>query len=157
MFDLNWKDLFTNRDRRGFPEVVVPLASGSAPKNQDAGNDGSDSSLDRASLQENGTSGVHSGTTLTLQALRAEVEMDIAASGHDTVYDSMYIKLDLMLSPMNREYLLNYLNSKGKRKSSTGLFRTLVWAGTSGDYSSSAVWVGLRTSKSTHTLSRKQL
>ncbi|KAJ5377962.1 uncharacterized protein N7496_005371 [Penicillium cataractarum] len=84
MFDVNWKDLFTNRDRRGFPEVVVPLASGSAPKTQDAG---SNSSLDRASLQENGASGVHAGTTLTLEALRAEVESDIAASGHDTVYD----------------------------------------------------------------------
>jgi hypothetical protein len=87
MFDVNWKDLFTNRDRRGFPEVVVPLASGSAPKTQDAG---SNSSLAMASVQENGASGVHAGTTLTLEALRAEVESDIAASGHDTVYDRTY-------------------------------------------------------------------
>lgn len=94
MFDMNWKDLLTNHDRRGFPEVVVPLASGSAPKTQDPTNDGSDSSLDRASLQEKGTSGAHAGTTLTLEALRAEVESDIAASGHDTVYDRMYTKFD---------------------------------------------------------------
>jgi hypothetical protein len=94
MFDLNWKDLLTNRDRRGFPEVVVPLACGSAAKTQDIANGGSISSLDRASLQENGTSGVHTGTTLTLEALRAEVESDIAASGHDTVYDRMFTQLD---------------------------------------------------------------
>lgn len=68
----------------------MPLASGSAPKNQDTANNGSNSSLDRASSQENGTSGIHDGTTLTLEALRAEVESDIAASGHDTVYDRMY-------------------------------------------------------------------
>ena len=92
MFDLNWKDLFTNRDRRGFPEVVVPLASGSAPKIQEATISGSNSSLDRVSLQEKGTSGAHAGTTLTLEALRAEVESDIAASGHDTVYDRMYTR-----------------------------------------------------------------
>lgn len=89
MFDLNWKDLLTNRDRRGFPEVVVSLAGGSPPKNPIPTNEGSDCSLKRASLQEKGTSGDHSDTTLTLEALRAEVESDIAASGHDTVYDRM--------------------------------------------------------------------
>lgn len=92
MFDLDWKDLFTNRDRRVFPEVVVPLASGTAPKIQEATISGSNSSLDRVSLQEKGTSGAHAGTTLTLEALRAEVESDIAASGHDTVYDRMYTR-----------------------------------------------------------------
>lgn len=94
MFDLNWKDLLTNRDRRGFPEVVVPLASGSAPKIQEPAISGSNSSLDRASLQEKGTSGARVGTTLTLEALRAEVESDIAASGHDTVYDRMYMRFE---------------------------------------------------------------
>ncbi|KAJ5152791.1 uncharacterized protein N7482_009269 [Penicillium canariense] len=87
MFDLSWKALFTNRDRRGFPEVVVPLAGGSAPKPKEAADNGSNSSLDRASLQENGASGVEAGTTLTLEGLRAEVEADIAASSHDSVYD----------------------------------------------------------------------
>lgn len=83
----NWKDLFTNKDRRGFPEVVVPLAQGSAPQRP---KDESDSSPDRASLQEKGASGAR-GTTLTLEALRAEIEDDIAATGHDTVYDRMFI------------------------------------------------------------------
>lgn len=52
MFDLNWKDLFANRDRRGFPEVVVPLVRGFAPKIQETVISGSNFSLDRASLQE---------------------------------------------------------------------------------------------------------
>ncbi|KAJ6120418.1 hypothetical protein N7523_004698 [Penicillium sp. IBT 18751x] len=80
----NWKELFTNKDRRGFPEVVVPLAQGSAPQRP---KDESDCSPDRASLQEKGVSGTHSGTTLTLEALRAEVEEGIAATGHDSAYD----------------------------------------------------------------------
>jgi hypothetical protein len=83
----NWKELLINKDRRGFPEVVVPLTQGSAPLRP---KDESDGSLDRASLQEKGVSGVHSGTTLTIEALRAEVEDSIAATGHDTAYDRTF-------------------------------------------------------------------
>jgi hypothetical protein len=92
----NWKDLLSNRERRGFPEVVVPLAHGSAPLRP---KDESDCSPDRASLQEKGASGAHSGTTLTLEALRAEVEDGIAATGHDTVYDRMFMIVPTGLIP----------------------------------------------------------
>jgi len=84
----NWKDLFTSRDRGGFPEVVVPLAQGAAPqrpKNEP------ESISDRASLEEKGASGAHSGTTLTLEVLRAEVEDGIAITGHDTAYDRTFM------------------------------------------------------------------
>ncbi|KAJ5856244.1 uncharacterized protein N7529_010188 [Penicillium soppii] len=83
----NWKDLFANRERRSFPEVVVPLAHGSPPKANDNQDDDSNSGLDRASSQEKGAAGTRAGSTLTLEALRAEVEADIHASGHDTAYD----------------------------------------------------------------------
>lgn len=86
---VNWKDLFANRERRHFPEVVVPLAQGSAPKSKEADVSNSSDSLDRASLQENGATGPNPGTTLTLEALRAEVEADISTSGHDSAYDRM--------------------------------------------------------------------
>ncbi|OQD76370.1 hypothetical protein PENDEC_c004G02833 [Penicillium decumbens] len=80
----NWKDLFTSRDRGGFPEVVVPLAQGSAPQRRE---NEPESISDRASLEEKGAGGAHSGTTLTLEVLRAEVEDGIAITGHDTAYD----------------------------------------------------------------------
>lgn len=96
----NWKDLIANRDRRQFPEVVVPLASDPTPhdpaisyaKNKDHPTDGSASntSLDRGSLQEKGVVGAPTITTkLTLEALRAEVEADLVSSSHDSAYDRM--------------------------------------------------------------------
>lgn len=91
MTNWNWKDLLTNRDRRQFPEVVVALARGSAPENKDIAIDDSNDSLDKASSQEKGVGGPRAvGSTLSLETLRAEVESDIAASGHDTVYDRMF-------------------------------------------------------------------
>ncbi|KAJ5112254.1 hypothetical protein N7532_000299 [Penicillium argentinense] len=85
MVDFNFKDLFSNKQRRAFPEVVVPLASSNATTTKD---DGSNSSLDRASSQENGCSaGPVRRSSLTLEALREEVDSSIAASGHDTIYD----------------------------------------------------------------------
>jgi hypothetical protein len=87
----NWKDLLANRERRQFPEVVVPLAHGSAPKTDDSQNNDSSSGIDRASLQEKGAASASAGSTLTLEALRAEVEADISASGHDTAYDRTFI------------------------------------------------------------------
>lgn len=90
----NWKDLLANRERRQFPEVVVPLAHGSAPKPDDSQDNDSNSglsTLDRASSQEKGAAGSRATSTLTLEALRAEVEADINASGHDTAYDRMFI------------------------------------------------------------------
>lgn len=85
MLDFNFKDLIQNRERRQFPEVVVPLQSAPATTK-----DGSNSSLDRASSQENGAgSGPEKRSTLTLEALREEVDSSVSASGHDTVYDRM--------------------------------------------------------------------
>ncbi|KAJ5232904.1 hypothetical protein N7468_005860 [Penicillium chermesinum] len=84
---VSWKGLFVNRERRSFPEVVVPLAQGCAPKTKDTLEIGTSDSTDRASLQENGVSGSNVGTILTLEALRAEIEADLASSGHDTAYD----------------------------------------------------------------------
>lgn len=93
----NWKDLFANRERRQFPEVVVPLASDPTPrdpntshaKNKDHPTDtGSNTSLDHGSVQEKGVVGTPTITTkLTLETLRAEVEADVGSSGHDSAYD----------------------------------------------------------------------
>lgn len=101
MANWNWKDLLANRDRRQFPEVVVPLANAPAPEKpipepyaekKAISDDDSSSSLDRASSQEQGTVAVPTTyTTLTLEALRAQVESDVAASGHDSVYDRTFL------------------------------------------------------------------
>lgn len=86
----NWKELFSNRERGQFPEVVVPFAHGSAPKPNDSQDNDSSSGLDRVSSQEKGAAGTHASSTLTLEALRSEVEADITASGHDTAYDRTF-------------------------------------------------------------------
>ncbi|KAJ5748806.1 uncharacterized protein N7511_010502 [Penicillium nucicola] len=82
----NWTKLFSNSERRQFPEVVVPLAHGSATKDAYT-NDNSNSGLDRSSSQEKGVAGSVATGELTLEALRAEIMADIEATGHDTVYD----------------------------------------------------------------------
>jgi hypothetical protein len=65
----------------------VPLAHGSAQK--DAYPSDNNSGLEKSSSQENGTAGPVGSGPLTMEALRAEVEADIGASGHNTVYDRM--------------------------------------------------------------------
>ncbi|OJJ54785.1 hypothetical protein ASPSYDRAFT_210462 [Aspergillus sydowii CBS 593.65] len=89
----SWKDLFSNTERRFFPEVVVPLARDPASK-KDAPSDHppayrSDSSPDRGSLQEKGVATVPASASgeLTLESLRAEVEAGVVVSGHDSIYD----------------------------------------------------------------------
>lgn len=79
---MNLKDLFTNRERRHYPEVVVPLPRGCGPSLKMATSDDSKDSLDRASRQEK-------GDELTVESLRAEVEANLVATGHDSVYDRM--------------------------------------------------------------------
>lgn len=93
---VNWKDLISNRERRPYPEVVVPLARGSPPKSKETTDVTSTDSSDRASLQENGTSGANPGTTLTLESLRAEIESDLSTSGHDSAYDRTFIHPKLL-------------------------------------------------------------
>ncbi len=103
----SWKDLFSNTERRFFPEVVVPLARDPASvtlesnananadaEKKDAPSDHppayrSDSSPDRGSLQEKGVATVPASASgeLTLESLRAEVEAGVVVSGHDSIYD----------------------------------------------------------------------
>jgi hypothetical protein len=90
---------FAKHDHGDFPGVVVPLASAPAhshpnpevgkrhshDENQDK------NSLDKAPSEENGVpSSIPSTSHLTIEALRAEVEADIGASGIDSAYDRMF-------------------------------------------------------------------
>lgn len=69
-------------------EVLVPLAEGNPPKaDADAEKDKGETSS-----EEKGVSPAPSQyTSLTMEALRAEVESDIATSGHDSSYDRMFV------------------------------------------------------------------
>lgn len=111
---VDWKNLFSFRDRKTFPGVVVPLVnntSAPAPEEKSTPNaddklgsvaDSNDDSLAKASSQEKGTSyNPQSGKVLTLESLRAEVETDVSVSGHDTVYDRM-----LLLNPATSTKLI---------------------------------------------------
>jgi len=71
---------FKKHDASEFPGVVIPLEEanrrasiGSKEKHDDASRASSD--------------GVQSGGARTIESLRAEIDADIAAGGHDTAYD----------------------------------------------------------------------
>ncbi|KAL2867980.1 putative sugar transporter [Aspergillus lucknowensis] len=88
---------FSKHDHHEFPGVVVPLSSAPAhsksspdPEKKVGPDEKTDGgSLDRSSSAENGVGSIHSHQEghLTLEILRAEVENDIAPSGHDSAYD----------------------------------------------------------------------
>lgn len=91
---------FKRNGHHNFPGVVIPLASAPprssqspspSPVENKLGPDekADDRSLDQASC-EKGIGPVPEYTHLTLEALRAEVETDLAASGHDSAYDRMF-------------------------------------------------------------------
>lgn len=88
-----WVNPFTKNDHTNFPGVVIPLsearrASVAPPAgNEDPGAD--EKNLDKVGSAENGAASLPETHPMTIEALRAEVESDIAASGHDTVYDRM--------------------------------------------------------------------
>lgn len=103
MGNWNWTAFFSSRDQRNFPGVVVPLADAPAPQQsipnaeneKEPDNDANSNNLTTASSQEKGTGPVPQSGPLTLEALRAEVESDIAASGLDTAYDRTFACLVL--------------------------------------------------------------
>ncbi|EAW11404.1 putative sugar transporter [Aspergillus clavatus NRRL 1] len=84
---------FKKHNHKSFPGIVIPLASAPAHAHPDSekktGPDETTdaSSLDKAPSQENGSASIPESSNLTLEALRAEVESDIGASGHDSAYD----------------------------------------------------------------------
>jgi len=88
MPSLNWRDILANRDRRQFPEVVVPLESAPLKPKNDIHD--SDNTQDAASLQEKGATAGHGHMTLTLEVLRAEILAETASSGHNTAYDRKF-------------------------------------------------------------------
>ena len=93
----SFKSLFTNTERRFYPEVVVPLARSPASAIHESGGEkggppsdhapGYSSASDRGSLQEKGVAAAPSSGGLTLEMLRAEVEEGVVAGGHDSIYD----------------------------------------------------------------------
>ncbi|KAL1974364.1 hypothetical protein VTN31DRAFT_4568 [Thermomyces dupontii] len=84
---------FKRHDREEFLGVVVPLAPSSPPENRQSPSrveespEKDDKKLDRVASEENGVSSNPEYSHQTLEAIRAEVDNEIAASGHDTVYD----------------------------------------------------------------------
>ncbi|KAL2013102.1 hypothetical protein VTN00DRAFT_627 [Thermoascus crustaceus] len=86
-----WVNPFTKNDHTNFPGVVIPLSEARrASVAPPAGNDNpsaDEKNLDKVGSAENGTASLPETHPMTIEALRAEVENDIAASGHDTAYD----------------------------------------------------------------------
>ena len=56
-------------------------------------------SLDRSDRSENGVGPVPSGP-LTIEGLKAEVEADVTASGHDSAYDRMFFFSVIVNGPL---------------------------------------------------------
>jgi hypothetical protein len=92
---------FRKHDQTTFHGVVIPLSSAPSharPESPALEKKGSpkekpdDSSLDKAPSQENGSAAsIPERSHLTIESLRAEIESDVAASGHDTAYDRMFL------------------------------------------------------------------
>jgi hypothetical protein len=71
---------FAKHDVSEYTNVVIPLARARRANSTSSKEKPDDSS--RAS-----SDGVQSGRPMTIEDLRAEIDSDIAAGGHDTAYD----------------------------------------------------------------------
>ncbi|GIJ99210.1 hypothetical protein Aspvir_001340 [Aspergillus viridinutans] len=88
---------FLKHDKTTFHGVVIPISSAPSharPESPALETKGSpnvkadEHSLDKAPSQENGSAAsIPERSHLTIEALRAEIESDVAASGHNTAYD----------------------------------------------------------------------
>ncbi|OJK03086.1 hypothetical protein ASPACDRAFT_76158 [Aspergillus aculeatus ATCC 16872] len=87
---------FKNHDHSDFAGVVIPLDQApmrSRPDAQTAKQTGDtddktdEKSLDRAPSEEAGFGSLHNYDHMTIEALRAEIEADLVATGQDSVYD----------------------------------------------------------------------
>jgi hypothetical protein len=87
---------FTRHDKEEFLGVVIPLSEASrfshlnprtASGDEDATKD--DKKADRVGSEENGAASNPEYSHQTIEAIRAEVESEVSASGHDTAYDRM--------------------------------------------------------------------
>lgn len=98
-------------DRQRFPGVVIPLSEAPARSWHVSKVSGEkkprleNKNLDRSPSEENGSAGSLPETShLTIEALRAEVESDVAASGHDSAYDRMWFDPVLLFKILRRKH-----------------------------------------------------
>ncbi|OXV10085.1 hypothetical protein Egran_02153 [Elaphomyces granulatus] len=83
-----WINPFKQHDRRDFLDVSIPLSEAHRDSQQPRTKGGDPvPTLDGIISAENGTTLPPEPNILTFEALRAEVENDLAVSGHDTAYD----------------------------------------------------------------------
>jgi hypothetical protein len=87
---------FRGQDKKEFLGVVIPLSQASrfshlnphtVSDDEVAAKD--DKKLDRVGSDENGAASNPEYSHQTIEAIRAEVESEVSASGHDTAYDRM--------------------------------------------------------------------
>jgi hypothetical protein len=90
-----WINPFKQHDHRGFPDVLIPLSEAHRDSQQPRTKGGDPvpgaPTLDGIISAENGSTLPPEPNILTFEALRAEVENDLAVSGHDTAYDRKFI------------------------------------------------------------------
>lgn len=72
-----------------FEHVLVPLADSPRRTSQSGSSDKNEKKLDKVNSEEDGSLPPDQYSTMTIEALRAEIESDIGASGYDTAYDRM--------------------------------------------------------------------
>lgn len=86
------KRTFLNKDERDFMHAVVPLPSERRLSNEVKPEEQlTNIKTENGSIGEKSTHSQNSGrSTTTLESLRAEVDSDIEADGHNTAYDRMY-------------------------------------------------------------------
>lgn len=98
---------FKKYSLQDFAHVLVPLADAPRRSSQsDSNNEKNEKKLDRVGSEEDGSIPPDQYSTMTIEALRAEVESDIGASGHDTAYDRMWN--DYFCHPVSNPYSISY-------------------------------------------------
>lgn len=80
---------FRKYSLQDFEHVLVPLAEGHRRPSQSDSNEKNEKKLDKVGSEEDGSLTPEQYSTMTIDALKAEVESDIGASGIDTAYDRM--------------------------------------------------------------------
>lgn len=87
---------FSGQDKKEFLGVVIPLSEAGrfshlnphlASEDEGAAKD--DKKLNRVGSEENGAASNPEYSHQTIDAIRAEVENEVSASGYDTAYDRM--------------------------------------------------------------------
>ena len=124
---------FKKQDATTFPGVLIPLRRAQRPTPEDAGDE---ANADGQTTGEEDEALLPSDEG-TIDDLKTQLDKELV--GSETAYDRKFTLIDWTT--------IRLTFTQGSRESLIEPFKMLVWAGISGNFSSSAAWVGWQTSQ----------